>query len=171
MWLWYTSGPRMDSPGPRWTTKLRSRNGFDHRLAEQPDHEPGASCPPRPRKAVGIKGRRRSRCSPRAAAGGGRIEGPGVGILRSRYNRPRLWDPSWLWEAVMAPRIKYAAVGCGGMGRRHLRGMAALYGSSRCNMELVAACDLKPEQVNLYADEAEQLLGTRPRVFTDIAEM
>jgi predicted dehydrogenase len=71
----------------------------------------------------------------------------------------------------MAPRIKIAAVGCGGMGRRHLRGMAALYGSSRCNMELVAACDLKPEQVNLYADEAEQLLGTRPRVFTDIAEM
>jgi len=71
----------------------------------------------------------------------------------------------------MAPRIKYAAVGCGGMGRRHLRGMAALYGSSRCNLELVAACDLKPEQVNLFADEAEQLLGTRPRVFTDIAEM
>src|SRR5215203_3085314 len=52
----------------------------------------------------------------------------------------------------MAPRIKYAAVGCGGMGRRHLRGMAALYRSSRCNMELVAACDLKPEQVNLFAD-------------------
>lgn len=71
----------------------------------------------------------------------------------------------------MAPRIKIAAVGCGGMGRRHLRGMAALYGSALCNMELVAACDLKPEQVNLYADEAEQLLGARPRVFTDIAEM
>src|SRR5215212_3387586 len=71
----------------------------------------------------------------------------------------------------MAPKIKIAAVGCGGMGRRHLRGMAALYGSSRCNMELVAACDLKPEQSQLYADEAEQLLGTRPRVFTDIAEM
>jgi predicted dehydrogenase len=71
----------------------------------------------------------------------------------------------------MAPRITYAAVGCGGMGRRHLRGMAALYGSSQCNMELVAACDLKPEQANLLADEAEQLLGTRPRVFTDIAEM
>ena len=71
----------------------------------------------------------------------------------------------------MAPRIKYAAVGCGGMGRRHLRGMAALYGSAQCNMELVAACDLKPEQANLLADEAEQLLGTRPKVFTDIAQM
>jgi predicted dehydrogenase len=30
---------------------------------------------------------------------------------------------------------------------------------------------LKAEQANLYADEAEQLLGTRPRIFTDIAEM
>jgi hypothetical protein len=39
----------------------------------------------------------------------------------------------------MPERITYAAVGCGGMGRRHLRGMAALYGSSQCNMELVAA--------------------------------
>jgi predicted dehydrogenase len=57
------------------------------------------------------------------------------------------------------------------MGRRHLRGMAALYGSSQCNMELVAACDLKPEQANLLADEAEQLLGVRPRVFTDIETM
>ena len=71
----------------------------------------------------------------------------------------------------MPDRTKYAAVGCGGMGRRHLRGVAALYGSSQCNMELVAACDLKLEQANLLADEAEQLLGTRPRVFTDIAEM
>src|SRR3954453_17415750 len=57
------------------------------------------------------------------------------------------------------------------MGRRHLRGTATLNGSSQCNMELVAALGLKPEQTNLFADEAEQLLGTRPRVFTDIAEM
>jgi predicted dehydrogenase len=71
----------------------------------------------------------------------------------------------------MASRIKYAAVGCGGMGRRHLRGMAELYKSAQCNMELVAACDLKEEQANLLADEAEQLLGARPRVFTDIAQM
>ena len=71
----------------------------------------------------------------------------------------------------MAMRIKYAAVGCGGMGRRHLRGMAELYTSAQCNMELVAACDIKEEQANLLADEAEQLLGVRPRVFTDLAEM
>jgi phage tail-like protein len=67
--------------------------------------------------------------------------------------------------------VKYAAVGCGGMGRRHLRGMARLYQSSMCNMELVACCDLNQENANFYADEAKELLGTRPRVFSDVAEM
>ena len=52
----------------------------------------------------------------------------------------------------MAERVKYAAVGCGGMGRRHLRGMARLYGSSMCNMELVACCDLNKENAEFYAD-------------------
>src|SRR4029079_12285487 len=64
-----------------------------------------------------------------------------------------------------------AAVGCGGMGRAHLNGMAALYKSSQCNMELVAVCDLNQENANWLADEAEKLLGARPRVFADIAEM
>jgi predicted dehydrogenase len=71
----------------------------------------------------------------------------------------------------MPDPIKYAAVGCGGMGRRHLRGMAALQKSSFANLELVAACDLKREQAELLAGEAEQLLGTRPRVYTDLAQM
>ncbi|TAK25684.1 MAG: Gfo/Idh/MocA family oxidoreductase [Chloroflexota bacterium] len=67
--------------------------------------------------------------------------------------------------------VKYAAVGCGGMGRRHLRGMARLYQSSRRNMELVAVCDLNQENANFLADEARDLLGARPRVFVDIAQM
>jgi predicted dehydrogenase len=71
----------------------------------------------------------------------------------------------------MTERIKWAIVGCGGMGRRHLRGLAALYGSSRCNAELVAACDLEPARADRLADEAKDLLGTRPRTFTDIARM
>ena len=71
----------------------------------------------------------------------------------------------------MTERIKYAAVGCGGMGLRHLRGMAKLYGSSRCNLELAAVCDLNQDNANYLADEAQQLLGTRPRVFADIAKM
>ncbi len=68
-------------------------------------------------------------------------------------------------------RVKYAAVGCGGMGRRHLRGAATLQKSSFANMELVACCDLKREQAELYADEAKDLLGQRPKVYTDIAQM
>jgi predicted dehydrogenase len=71
----------------------------------------------------------------------------------------------------MAARINLAAVGCGGMGRRHLRGMAALYASTYCNVELVAVCDLQSAQADLLADEAEELLGARPRVFTSFAEM
>lgn len=71
----------------------------------------------------------------------------------------------------MNERVKYAAIGTGGMGRRHLRGMARLYESSMCNMELVACCDLNAENANFYADEAKELLGTRPKVFSDIARM
>ncbi len=71
----------------------------------------------------------------------------------------------------MPERIKYAAVGCGGMGRRHLNGMAALYKSSRCNMELVAVCDLNQDNANWLADEAEKLLGARPKVYADVATM
>jgi predicted dehydrogenase len=71
----------------------------------------------------------------------------------------------------MSERVKYAAIGCGGMGRRHLRGMARLYGSSMCNMELVACCDLNQANAEFYADEAKELLGTRPRVYADVARM
>lgn len=71
----------------------------------------------------------------------------------------------------MVERIKYAAVGCGGMGRRHLRGMARLQSSSMNNMELAAVCDLNQDNANFLADEAQELLGHRPRVFSDIAQM
>jgi predicted dehydrogenase len=71
----------------------------------------------------------------------------------------------------MSERVKYAAVGCGGMGRRHLRGMARLYQSSMCNMELVACCDLNEANAEFYADEAKELLGTRPKVYSDVAQM
>ena len=71
----------------------------------------------------------------------------------------------------MPERVKYAAVGLGGMGRRHLRGMARLAESALCNMELVACCDLNQENANFYADEAKELLGTRPKVYADVAQM
>lgn len=71
----------------------------------------------------------------------------------------------------MSERIPYAIVGCGGMGRRHLRGLARLTTSSRCNLELVAVCDLNAANATLLADEAEQLLGRRPRLFADLEAM
>lgn len=71
----------------------------------------------------------------------------------------------------MAEQVKYASVGCGGMGRRHLRGMARLQSSSMCNMELVAVCDLNQDNANFLADEAQSLLGTRPRVYAQIEQM
>jgi predicted dehydrogenase len=71
----------------------------------------------------------------------------------------------------MTERLKIALVGCGGMGRRHLRGIDTLYRSSFSNVELVAVCDLNQENANFLADEAADLLGSRPRVFADIAAM
>ena len=66
----------------------------------------------------------------------------------------------------MPERVKLALIGCGGMGRRHLRGIDRLSQSSMANLDLVAVCDLNDENAQYLADEAKELLGTRPRVFT-----
>ncbi|MFN8522266.1 MAG: Gfo/Idh/MocA family oxidoreductase [Chloroflexota bacterium] len=71
----------------------------------------------------------------------------------------------------MAERVKLALVGCGGMGRRHLRGITRLIGSSRANVDLVAVCDLNAENANFLADEARELLGRRPAVYADLEQM
>jgi predicted dehydrogenase len=68
-------------------------------------------------------------------------------------------------------RIPIALIGCGGMGRRHLRGMAHVARSSHASVELVAVCDLNQENAEFLAGEAGDLLGRRPRVYADIAQM
>ena len=50
------------------------------------------------------------------------------------------------------------------MGRRHLTGIAALYRTDYRNVDLRAVCDLNRQNAEDLADEAEQLLGARPRV-------
>src|SRR5258708_15420 len=70
-------------------------------------------------------------------------------------------------EGAMAERVRLAIVGCGGMGRRHLTGLAELSRTDHCNVDLVAVCDLNRKNAEDLADEAEQYLGTRPRVFSD----
>ncbi len=71
----------------------------------------------------------------------------------------------------MAERVKLAIVGCGGMGRRHLTGLAELSRSDFMNLDLVAVCDLNRQNAEDLADEAQGLLGARPRVFGDAAQM
>ncbi len=68
-------------------------------------------------------------------------------------------------------RIRIALVGCGGMGTRHLYGLAELARSPFANVELAAVCDIRPENAELAAGEAEKLLGSRPQVFTDLEGM
>ena len=68
-------------------------------------------------------------------------------------------------------QIPIAIVGCGGMGGRHLRGLKELYDSGQSNVELVAACDLRRDNAEALADDAERLLGARPQVFQDMAAM
>lgn len=68
-------------------------------------------------------------------------------------------------------RIKLALVGCGGMGTRHLYGMNELMKTPFNNIDLVALCDLRRENAELAASEAEQLTGACPAVYTDLAVM
>ena len=68
-------------------------------------------------------------------------------------------------------KLPLAIVGCGGMGGRHLLGLKELLESGMSNVELVGCCDLRRDNAERLADEAETLLGQRPRVFGDLAEM
>ena len=71
----------------------------------------------------------------------------------------------------MTEKVRMAIVGCGGMGRRHLTGLAELSRTEHMNIDLVAVCDLNRKNAEDLADEAEGYLGTRPQVFSDAAQM
>ena len=68
-------------------------------------------------------------------------------------------------------KIRLGLVGCGGMGTRHLYGLRELVQSPFSNVELCAVCDIRRENAELAAQEAEKLMGIRPQIFTDLAEM
>ncbi|MBL7199637.1 MAG: Gfo/Idh/MocA family oxidoreductase [Anaerolineae bacterium] len=68
-------------------------------------------------------------------------------------------------------RVPIAIVGCGGMGGRHLLGLKELHDTELCNVELVAACDLRRDNAEHLADDAERLLGKRPLVFERMEAM
>ena len=68
-------------------------------------------------------------------------------------------------------RLPLAIVGCGGMGGRHLLGLKALEDTGISNITLSAVCDLRLENAKALADDAQELLGYRPRVYADMATM
>ncbi len=71
----------------------------------------------------------------------------------------------------MTERVQIAIVGCGGMGRRHLAGLAELARTEHNSIDLVAVCDLNERNAADLADEARDLLGSRPAVYTDATRM
>ncbi|MBW3633667.1 MAG: Gfo/Idh/MocA family oxidoreductase, partial [Chloroflexi bacterium] len=71
----------------------------------------------------------------------------------------------------MAEPVRLAIVGCGGMGRRHLAGIAEMARTEHDAVDLVAVCDRNERNAHDLADEARQLLGRRPAVFTDLVVM
>ena len=68
-------------------------------------------------------------------------------------------------------QIQYAAIGCSGMGRRHLHGLAKLQEVGEANIVLSAVCDLNLDNAEALAAESEALLGRRPRAYSSIADM
>ena len=68
-------------------------------------------------------------------------------------------------------KVPICLVGCGGMGHRHVMGYKELRDSGIGNLDLVAVCDIRQENAELVANEAEHLLGRRPMVFTDLDQV
>ncbi|CAN5415198.1 hypothetical protein BH09CHL1_BH09CHL1_03910 [soil metagenome] len=67
--------------------------------------------------------------------------------------------------------LTLALIGCGGMGRRHLRGLQKLQGIGHQRFRLVAVCDIFAANAELAATQAEELLGERPQIFSSPTEM
>jgi predicted dehydrogenase len=64
----------------------------------------------------------------------------------------------------MPETIPLAIVGCGGMGHRHLYGLAELARAGLSPFTLVGVCDPDEGNANSLADQATGLLGQRPAV-------
>lgn len=68
-------------------------------------------------------------------------------------------------------RVPLGMIGCGGMGQRHILGYKKLADSGISNLDLIAVCDVRPENAEIGAREVERLFGKRPLVFTDLDRM
>jgi predicted dehydrogenase len=70
----------------------------------------------------------------------------------------------------MSP-LAIGLVGCGGMGRRHLRAYGALADVGSKEFDVAAVCDPRPAAAEDAAALVEELLGTRPQVFSTHEEL
>lgn len=70
----------------------------------------------------------------------------------------------------MSNRPRFILIGCGLMGKRHIRGLAEALRHRLCGARLVGVVDKVPERVSEAAELAERLLGERPAVFTSLEE-
>ena len=67
--------------------------------------------------------------------------------------------------------IRLAIVGCGGMGHRHMYGLAELHRVGWERFDLVGACDPVIANAESLAAQAEERFGKKPAVATDLDEL
>ncbi len=67
--------------------------------------------------------------------------------------------------------IRLAIVGCGGMGHRHMYGLAALRRAGWKQFDLVGACDPIIANAESLAEKAAERLGKKPTVVTNLEEL
>ena len=68
-------------------------------------------------------------------------------------------------------KIPLAIVGCGGMGHRHMYGLAELHRAGLNRFELIGACDPVRDNAESLADQALEHFGRRPTVVSKIEEL
>ena len=67
--------------------------------------------------------------------------------------------------------IRLAIVGCGGMGHRHMYGLAELHRVGWKRFDLVGACDPVVENAESLAEKTEERFGKKPTVVTNLEEL
>lgn len=64
-----------------------------------------------------------------------------------------------------------AFVGCGSMANAHLRDLIKLWKAGCHDFDIAACCDIIPERAEDFAVRFETILGHKPRVYADLADM
>lgn len=68
-------------------------------------------------------------------------------------------------------KIRLAIVGCGGMGHRHMYGLAELHRAGWTRFNLVGACDPVLANAESLASQAEERFGEKPAVVGSLEEL